>query len=97
MTLESDQILQLGVYSSAEDRLTTVIKLSAHFNNQMWEINMHVRPHTEKPSTWQVRVAHCSPRVWGFFPLGSQQKGKLALWSIFLFTFARCHNGRVTK
>lgn len=46
MTLESDQILWLGVYSSTEDRLMTVIKLSAHFNNQMWEINTHVRPHT---------------------------------------------------
>lgn len=46
MTLESDQILQLGVYSSTEDSLMTVIKLSAHFNNQMWEINLHVRPHT---------------------------------------------------
>lgn len=46
MTFESDQILQLGVYSSTEDSLMTVIKLSAHFNNQMWEINLHVRPHT---------------------------------------------------
>lgn len=46
MTLESDQILQLGVYSSTEDSLMTVIKLSAHFNNQMWEINLHVRPDT---------------------------------------------------